>query len=45
MASAWQFFTPAENALLPGLVGAERLMVANSLNAFNDNLARITGPA
>ena len=45
MASVWQFFTPAEIALLPGLVGAERLMAANSLNAFNDNLARITGPA
>ncbi len=45
MASVWQFISPAENALLPGLVGAERLMVANSLNAFNDNLARITGPA
>ncbi|HET7270275.1 MAG TPA: MFS transporter [Rubrobacter sp.] len=45
MASVWQFVTPAENALLPSLVGADRLMVANSLNAFNDNLARIAGPA
>jgi predicted MFS family arabinose efflux permease len=45
MASVWQFIPPAENALLPGLVGPDRLMVANSLNAFNDNLARIAGPA
>ena len=45
MASVWQFFSPAENAILPGLVGSDRLMVANSLNAFNDNLARIAGPA
>jgi predicted MFS family arabinose efflux permease len=45
MASVWQFVSPAENALLPSLVGADRLMVANSLNAFNDNLARIAGPA
>lgn len=45
MASVWQFVNPAENALLPSLVSADRLMVANSLNAFNDNLARIAGPA
>ncbi len=45
MASVWQFISPAENALLPGLVGPDRLMVANSLNAFNDNFARIAGPA
>jgi predicted MFS family arabinose efflux permease len=45
MAAVWQFISPAENALLPGLVGSDRLMVANSLNAFNDNLARIAGPA
>lgn len=45
MAAVWQFVSPAENALLPGLVGPDRLMVANSLNAFNDNLARIAGPA
>jgi predicted MFS family arabinose efflux permease len=45
MSSVWQFITPAENALLPGLVGPDRLMAANSLNAFNDNLARIAGPA
>ena len=44
-ASVSQFVVPAENALLPKLVGSDRLMVANSLNAFNDNLARIAGPA
>ena len=36
---------PAENSLLPTLVGRDRLMVANSLNALNDNIARIAGPA
>jgi predicted MFS family arabinose efflux permease len=45
LASVSQFVVPAENALLPKLVGTDRLMVANSLNAFNDNLARIAGPA
>ena len=45
MASVWEFVTPAENAQLPSLVGSDRLMVANSLNAFNDNLARVAGPA
>lgn len=40
-----QFFRPAENALLPLLVGEEHLMAANSLNALNDNLARLVGPA
>jgi predicted MFS family arabinose efflux permease len=45
LASVSQFVAPAENALLPKLVGTDRLMVANSLNAFNDNLARIAGPA
>ncbi len=39
-----QFFTPAENALLPRLVGEEHLVAANSLNALNDNLARLIGP-
>ncbi len=35
---------PAENALLPTLVGRDRLLTANSLNALNDNLGRIAGP-
>jgi len=39
------FVAPAENSLLPTLVGRDRLMVANSLNALNDNIARIAGPA
>jgi len=38
------FFGPAENALLPTLVGEERLVTANSLNALNNNLARLIGP-
>lgn len=37
--------SPAENALLPRLVGRDRLMIANSLNSLNDNIARILGPA
>src|SRR6266545_4477860 len=40
-----QFFSPAENALLPRLVGEEHVVAANSLNALNDNLARLIGPA
>ena len=39
------FNEPAENSLLPALVGEERLMTANSLNATNNNLARLAGPA
>jgi predicted MFS family arabinose efflux permease len=39
------FFGPAESALLPNLVGEEYLVSANSLNALNDNLARIAGPS
>lgn len=39
------FFSPAENALLPTLVGEEHLVSANSLNAMNDNLGRLLGPA
>ena len=39
------FFSPAENALLPSLVGEEHLVSANSLNALNDNLGRLLGPA
>jgi len=44
-AALGRFFMPAENALLPNLVGEEMLVPANSLNALNDNLARIIGPA
>ncbi|HEU5097738.1 MAG TPA: MFS transporter [Roseiflexaceae bacterium] len=40
-----QFFGPAENALLPRLVPEEHLIAANSLNALNNNLARLVGPA
>ncbi|HSK66737.1 MAG TPA: MFS transporter, partial [Anaerolineales bacterium] len=38
------FFGPAENALLPLLVKEEQLLPANSLNALNNNLARLIGP-
>jgi MFS family permease len=38
------FFSPAENALLPLLVKEEQLLPANSLNALNNNLARLIGP-
>jgi MFS family permease len=40
-----QFFDPAENALLPRLVDSSQLVAANSLNALNNNLARLGGPA
>ena len=40
-----QFLGPAENALLPTLVGEDQLISANSLNSLNDNLARIVGAA
>lgn len=40
-----QFFGPAEGALLPTLVGEEHLVPANALNALNNNLARLVGPA
>lgn len=39
------FFDPAESALLPKLVGADRLVTANALNALNNNLGRLVGPA
>ncbi|NUT24155.1 MAG: MFS transporter [Hamadaea sp.] len=40
-----QFFIPAENALLPSLVGADQLPAANSLNSLNNNIGRLAGPA
>jgi MFS family permease len=40
-----QLLNPAEMALLPRLVGEADLIVANSLNALNSNLARLLGPA
>lgn len=40
-----QFFSPAENAFLPRVVGEEHLIAANSLNALNNNLARVIGPS
>jgi len=39
-----QFFGPAENALLPRLVGPDLLVPANALNGLNNNLARLLGP-
>ena len=38
-------FDPAEAALLPKLVDEERLVTANALNALNNNLGRLAGPA
>ena len=43
-ATAGLLFNPAENALLPRLVGEERLTVANALNALNNNVGRLIGP-
>lgn len=40
-----QFFGPAENALLSALVKRDDLTPANALNALNNNLARLIGPA
>ena len=44
-AIATQFFGPAEDSLLPQLVGKEDLVVANALNGLNNNLSRLIGPA
>ncbi len=38
-------FDPAESALLPRLVGEEELIAANALNAMNNNLGGLVGPA
>ena len=40
-----QFTGPAENAFLPRLVREDELVAANSLNALNNSLARLGGPA
>jgi MFS family permease len=40
-----QFFTPAESALLPTVVGEGDLVAANSLTSLSRNLARLAGPA
>ena len=44
-AAVMAFFSPAENALLPAIVPDEDLASANALNALNDSLGRIAGPA
>jgi len=38
-------FGPANNALLPQLVGKDELVTANALDALGENIARILGPA
>ncbi|MDQ3399361.1 MAG: MFS transporter, partial [Deinococcota bacterium] len=40
-----QFFSPAESAFLPTVVASKQLTAANGLNALNNNLARLIGPA
>ena len=37
------FSAPAESALLPTLVGDDRLLAANALNALNNRIARLVG--
>ncbi|MFN8442442.1 MAG: MFS transporter [Caldilineaceae bacterium] len=39
------FFYPAENALLPQVVGKDQLLAANTLNSLNNTLAGLIGPA
>jgi MFS family permease len=39
-----QFYRPAEGALLPRLVEADRLVSADSLNALSENIAPLAGP-
>ena len=43
--TASRFFGPANNALLPTLVGEEHLLSANSLDSLGENSARLIGPA
>ena len=40
-----QFYVPAEKAFLPLLSDPKLLVSANTLNALNNNLARLIGPA
>jgi MFS family permease len=40
---ASSFSTPAESALLPGLVGPDELLAANALNTLNNRIARLVG--
>lgn len=40
-----QFFNPAEQAVLPTLVGEDLLVTANSLSSLNANISRLVGPA
>ncbi|MFJ9902158.1 MFS transporter [Streptomyces sp. NPDC101152] len=40
-----QFFTPAQQSLLPRLVGDEHLVTANALNSQNSDLSRLIGSA
>ncbi len=42
--SVSQFFTPAQTAIIPQLVGEADLLAANSLNSTNMELTRLVGP-
>lgn len=44
-ATLFTFSEPAENAFLPRLVPEAELVQANALNALNNSLARLVGPA
>src|SRR5215208_3329936 len=44
-AALFTFTEPAENAFLPRLVPDDELTTANALNALNNSLARLVGPA
>jgi MFS family permease len=37
------FSSPAESALLPGMVGTDELLAANALNTLNNRIARLVG--
>jgi MFS family permease len=39
------FFSPAKNALIPQIVGRDRLLAANSLSSTTQNMAMVIGPA